>query len=707
MQHKKIVFFISLFLALPSNASQPILKEKSSKKVVKKRQPKRNIIMESADHLSDSSKKSVSNSDSKIDGETPVISLSIMNRKQFIEALKAGSVIVADPYIKEINATHLIFAALNGDAEMVLALLKSQKNINIQAKDINGYTALHHATSSLDNDMNNAALIVFALIDAGADVNAQTLTGNTALHHAAAIGNKEIISKLRFARANNTITNNAGKKPFEIAKDQDIRLALMPPMPTFNAGEKTKAKKSRLQTVIKFASMQNKTTEMSIQKTKANDDVKVTAENIQQNEEDQFSVAPPSPKGSDHDEERQSSFNHVETKKNLEFSKNKNFDIDLVAYYNSPHRSFIMSILLDPANLNNINQVKLIKFLLPAIQYDDEQVIDAALKRNDIDWKLCDQESGHNVLTFCARHGSQNMIQKLLDSKKIDVDIPDSKERTALMHATIGDHSYLVSTLIENGANVNKQDKNGVTALLQAVSANAKQSTYILLACGALCNAPDIDGITPLMEACKLGHIKIIKILIEHNSELKNMLAENPKYLADIGKGEPSETTKKECSIEFLDKSDERFAATTENEFVNESYRFVLNRLVGIDLQDNNGMTALMFAVRANCIEAVEVILNNYSKLLLKNRNGHTALELAQVAQKNIDILRPYDDAELSEVRDRNKEIIKLLTKAFEPALAAKSKLFYNLLMTEEESGPNSKQHTKQQEKKKKNKTKK
>lgn len=71
---------------------------------------------------------------------------------------------------------------------MVKLLIK--KGANFNAKDINGYTALHHAASNGDMKM------VDLLINEGADVNATHDSGYTALHVATPRGNLEMVKFL-------------------------------------------------------------------------------------------------------------------------------------------------------------------------------------------------------------------------------------------------------------------------------------------------------------------------------------------------------------------------------------------------------------------------------------------------------------------------------------------------------------------------------
>ena len=66
-------------------------------------------------------------------------------------------------------------------------------------------------------------------------------------------------------------------------------------------------------------------------------------------------------------------------------------------------------------------------------------------------------------ITIDIEKGDNEKVKRLL--AEVGVDAYDSYLRTALIWATLYDNISLLSWLIDNGANVNHQDRNGCSAL--------------------------------------------------------------------------------------------------------------------------------------------------------------------------------------------------------------------------------------------------
>ena len=66
-------------------------------------------------------------------------------------------------------------------------------------------------------------------------------------------------------------------------------------------------------------------------------------------------------------------------------------------------------------------------------------------------------------ITIDIEKGDNEKVKRLL--AEVGVDASDSYLRTALIGATLYDNISLLSWLIDNGANVNHQDRNGYSAL--------------------------------------------------------------------------------------------------------------------------------------------------------------------------------------------------------------------------------------------------
>jgi len=99
-----------------------------------------------------------------------------------------------------------------------------------------------------------------------------------------------------------------------------------------------------------------------------------------------------------------------------------------------------------------------------------------------------------------SKKTKRRKFKKLFDA----IDIPDYDK---------------VEDALNNGANVNAQNKDGETPLIRAIKVGNKDIVYLLLEHGANVNAQNKDGEdgeTPLIHAIKVGNKDIVYLLLEH-----------------------------------------------------------------------------------------------------------------------------------------------------------------------------------------------
>jgi uncharacterized protein len=105
--------------------------------------------------------------------------------------------------------------------------------------------------------------------------------------------------------------------------------------------------------------------------------------------------------------------------------------------------------------------------------------------------------------------------------KDFGVDVTDGDGRTALINAVIEKKIDFIHWLIENGANINKQDRNGYSSLHFASSGLSIDIAQYLLDKGANPNLQDRHGNSSLWTAVfnSMGKdIGIVKILLKYNA---------------------------------------------------------------------------------------------------------------------------------------------------------------------------------------------
>lgn len=100
-----------------------------------------------------------------------------------------------------------------------------------------------------------------------------------------------------------------------------------------------------------------------------------------------------------------------------------------------------------------------------------------------------------------------------VNSKEADVGM------TALMLAVMEEDIEIITLLLENGVDVNVQNKNGETALILASMFGYIEIVKLLLENGAVVDTKETLGMTALMAASGEGHIEIVKLLLANGAD--------------------------------------------------------------------------------------------------------------------------------------------------------------------------------------------
>jgi ankyrin repeat protein len=113
-----------------------------------------------------------------------------------------------------------------------------------------------------------------------------------------------------------------------------------------------------------------------------------------------------------------------------------------------------------------------------------------------------------NPLLIACQHNQLPCVQLLL-SLGADIEIKDSKGKTALIFASEKGHLDIVKELINNGANVDAKDNDGKTALIISSNIGNLEILKELLNNGANIDARDNNGMTSIYSS-----INVVKELL-------------------------------------------------------------------------------------------------------------------------------------------------------------------------------------------------
>ena len=129
----------------------------------------------------------------------------------------------------------------------------------------------------------------------------------------------------------------------------------------------------------------------------------------------------------------------------------------------------------------------------------------------------------HNLDLYCAGH-SQTFFYLF----------PQGRNSTPLHLAAGYNNLEVAEYLLENGADVNAQDKGGLIPLHNASSYGHLDIAALLIRFSTVVNATDKWGFTPLHEAAQKGRTQLCALLLAHGADptLKNQEGQNPLELA-------------------------------------------------------------------------------------------------------------------------------------------------------------------------------
>ncbi len=122
------------------------------------------------------------------------------------------------------------------------------------------------------------------------------------------------------------------------------------------------------------------------------------------------------------------------------------------------------------------------------------------------------------ALIKAAEKGDIVAIRAML-ARGTDIQVRDSRARTALMYAAANGDTVMVQTLLVSGAEVNARDVLGWTALMLAAGSGDNGALQTLLAHKAHVNAKTNNGWTALMHATARGHTAIVQSLLSSGAE--------------------------------------------------------------------------------------------------------------------------------------------------------------------------------------------
>ncbi|XP_023016251.2 tankyrase isoform X1 [Leptinotarsa decemlineata] len=150
------------------------------------------------------------------------------------------------------------------------------------------------------------------------------------------------------------------------------------------------------------------------------------------------------------------------------------------------------------------------------------------------DQDVADLLRGNAALLDAAKKGNLARVQRLVSVENINCRDAQGRNSTPLHLAAGYNNVEVAEFLLENGADVNAQDKGGLIPLHNASSYGHLDIAALLIKYNTVVNATDKWGFTPLHEAAQKGRTQLCALLLAHGADpfLKNQEGQTPVDLA-------------------------------------------------------------------------------------------------------------------------------------------------------------------------------
>ncbi|VDM41616.1 unnamed protein product [Toxocara canis] len=133
---------------------------------------------------------------------------------------------------------------------------------------------------------------------------------------------------------------------------------------------------------------------------------------------------------------------------------------------------------------------------------------------------VADLLRGEVAILKAAKKGDVEKMRKILTPMTINCRDTAGRNSTPLHLACGYNNIEVARLLLENGAEVNAQDKGGLIPLHNASSYGHLEIAALLIEHGALVDQPDKWGFTPLHEAAQKGRTQICSLLLSHGANV-------------------------------------------------------------------------------------------------------------------------------------------------------------------------------------------
>ena len=272
----------------------------------------------------------------------------------------------------------------------------------------------------------------------------------------------------------------------------------------------------------------------------------------------------------------------------------------------------------------NLRDKKGNTMLLHATMANNTDIVDRILQsefKNDNGEKIelnlnVKSNLGNTALLFAAKKNYVSIMEMLVNSNGIDLNTTDNHRVTPLMCSAERPTCNAMKLLLngrennENPIDLNLRDRSGNTALMLAVcSWNVRTTEYLVNTCefgryDIDFNIRDNNSKTALIRAISIGHADLVRALLSNTSVYCNL---------DLNAQDPIS-----YDTPIIVAVTETIAIEAENKRKRHDYLKIIELLcnyegnirLDLNIQDDAGYTALMYAALALDLQIVKLLIN-------------------------------------------------------------------------------------------------
>ncbi|MEK6982505.1 MAG: ankyrin repeat domain-containing protein [Candidatus Micrarchaeota archaeon] len=202
-----------------------------------------------------------------------------------------------------------------------------------------------------------------------------------------------------------------------------------------------------------------------------------------------------------------------------------------------------------------------------------------------------------------------------------------------------------IKRALKNGVDVDWKDSTGGTPLIKATETGQIEAIKFLLKNGADINAQNNGGTTALIMATMIGDSKIVKLLIENGADTN--LTTNSFGLRSF-----SMSTRTNIWEEFIYGNYNALMITAIRRDIKIA-EILINK-TNLDVKDNDGQTALMFATYSGADKIIKLLLENGADVNVQDKLGRTALMISRELSKAKLLIEAGSDIDLVDICGNN-----------------------------------------------------